>query len=155
MMKLTLKRIAKKDSYTIGNLYVNGQFLCNTIEDKDRNLKDSDSLDEIKNIKIPSLTAIPSGTYRITLNVVSPKFYQKDYYKKFCGGRLPRLLGVKGFDGILIHKGTTERDSAGCIIVGDNTVVGKVTNSQNRFEQLYKLLEEVNKKGEDIIITIE
>ena len=154
-MKLTLKRIANKDSYTIGNLYVNGQFLCNTIEDKDRNLKDSDSLDEIKKKKIPSLTAIPSGTYRITLNVVSPKFFQKDYYKKFCGGRLPRLLGVKGFDGILIHKGTTERDSAGCIIVGDNTVVGKVTNSQNRFEQLYKLLEEVNKKGEDIIITIE
>ena len=153
-MKLTLKRIAKKDSYTIGNLYVNGQFLCNTIEDKDRNLKDSDSLDEIKKIKIPSLTAIPSGTYRITLNVVSPKFNQKDYYKKFCGGRLPRLLGVKGFDGILIHKGTTEKDSSGCIIVGDNTIVGKVTNSQVCFEKLYKLLKEANDKGEDISIDI-
>ena len=154
-MKLTLKRIAKKESYTIGNLYADGKFICNTIEDKDRNLKDSDSLEEIKKKKIPSLTAIPSGTYKITLNVVSPKFYQKDYYKRFCQGRLPRLLGVKGFDGILIHKGTTEKDSAGCIIVGDNTVVGKVTNSQQCFEKLYKLLDEANKKGEDISITIE
>lgn len=155
MMILTLKRIFKGESYTIGKLFVDGKFICNTIEDKDRNLKDSDSLEEIKKKKIPSLTAIPSGTYKITLNVVSPKFYQKDYYKRFCQGKVPRLLGVKGFDGILIHKGTTEKDSAGCIIVGNNTIKGKVTNSQQCFEQLYKLLDEANKKGEDISITIE
>lgn len=74
-------------------------------------------------------TAIPTGTYKITLDVVSPKFSQKAYYKAFCGGKLPRLLNVKGFDGILIHKGSNADSSAGCIIVGMNTVVGGVTNS--------------------------
>lgn len=133
-MKLLLDRKYKKATYTIGRLYVNGEFLCNTLEDKDRGLSDEDSLDKIKKIKVPSETAIPTGTYKITLNVVSPSFSKKAYYKNFCGGRLPRLLNVKGFDGILIHKGSTDKDSAGCILVGDNTMVGKVLNSQNRFE---------------------
>ena len=153
-MKLLLDRKYKKATYTIGRLYVNGEFLCNTLEDKDRGLSDEDSLDKIKKIKVPSETAIPTGTYKITLNVVSPSFSKKAYYKNFCGGRLPRLLNVKGFDGILIHKGSTDKDSAGCILVGDNTMVGKVLNSQNRFEQLYKLMNEANKKGEDITIEI-
>lgn len=133
-MKLLLDRKYKKATYTIGRLYVNGEFLCNTLEDKDRGLSDEDSLDKIKKIKVPSETAIPTGTYKITLNVVSPSFSKKAYYKNFCGGRLPRLLGVKGFEGILIHKGNSDKDSAGCILVGDNTMVGKVLNSQNRFE---------------------
>lgn len=153
-MKLLLDRKYKKATYTIGRLYVNGEFLCNTLEDKDRGLSDEDSLDKIKKIKVPSETAIPTGTYKITLNVVSPSFSKKAYYKNFCGGRLPRLLGVKGFEGILIHKGNSDKDSAGCILVGDNTAVGKVYNSQARFEQLYKLMNEANKKGEDITITI-
>lgn len=153
-MKLLLDRKYKKATYTIGRLYVNGEFLCNTLEDKDRGLSDEDSLDKIKKIKVPSETAIPTGTYKITLNVVSPSFSKKVYYKNFCGGRLPRLLGVKGFEGILIHKGNSDKDSAGCILVGDNTMVGKVLNSQNRFEQLYKLMNEANKKGEDITIEI-
>ena len=155
MMILKLKRIAKKNNYTIGKLFVNDKFICNTIEDKDRNLKDSDSLEHIKKTKVYAQTAIPSGTYKITMNVVSPSFSKKAYYKNFCNGKLPRLLNVKGFDGILIHKGVDADSSAGCIIVGDNTIVGKVTNSQARFEQLYQMLDEANKKGEDITITIE
>lgn len=153
-MKLTLNRIAKRDSYTIGKLFVNDKFLCHTIEDKDRGLSDSDTLEKIKKVKVPSYTAIPTGTYKITMNVISPKFSQKVYYKNFCKGKIPRLLNVKGFDGILIHRGVNADSTAGCIIVGDNTIVGKVTNSQARFEQLYKLLDEANKKGEDIIMTI-
>ena len=150
-MILNLKRRYKGESYTIGDLYVDGKFLCNTIEDKDRGLKDSDSIDYIKKVKVPSETAIPTGTYQITLDVVSPKFNQKPYYRNFCQGKLPRLLNVKGFEGILIHKGTTERDSAGCIIVGMNTIKGRVTNSQYCFEQLYNLL----KQDKDINIIVE
>ena len=154
MMILKLERIAKKDNYTIGRLYVNGKYFADTIEDKDRGISDTDTLDEIKKKKVYSKTAIPTGTYKITLDVVSPKFSQKEYSKKFCGGKLPRLLNVKGFDGILIHKGVNADSTAGCIIVGKNTVVGAVTNSQYYFEQLYKVLKGAKDKGEQIEIEI-
>ena len=154
VMKLMLDRKYKKDTYTIGRLYCDGQFICNTVEDKDRGISDKDSLDKIKKVKVYAKTAIPTGTYKITLNVVSPKFSQKAYYKSFCKGRLPRLLNVKGFDGILIHKGSNADSSAGCIIVGMNTVVGGVTNSQYYFEKLYKMMLDAKNRGEQIEITI-
>lgn len=139
-MELTLKRIAKKDKYTIGRLYVDGEYICDTIEDKDRGLTQSMSKEEIAKIKVQDQTAIPYGFYEITTKIRSPKFSQKDYYKAYCDGFLPRLLNVKGFDGILIHRGTDQNSSSGCIIVGYNTVVGKVTNSQKAFEKLYHML---------------
>ena len=71
-MKLLLKRIARRDKYTIGKLYIDGKYECDTVEDKDRGLTQNMSLEEIKKIKIPNETAIPTGTYKITLNVVSP-----------------------------------------------------------------------------------
>lgn len=128
-MKITLKRIAKRDTYTIGKLYVNGEWIADTVEDKDRGLTDKDSLDKIKATKVYAKTAIPLGTYKVTMGVISPKFCKKAYYRSFCNGRMPRLLNVKGFDGILIHRGTNADSSAGCIIVGKNTVKGGVTNS--------------------------
>lgn len=67
---------------------------------------------------------------------------------------MPRLLNVKGFDGILIHKGSNANSSAGCIIVGKNTVKGGVTNSQYYFEQLYRVLDEAYTRGEQIVIEI-
>lgn len=146
MKTIELRRIARKSKYTIGKLSVDGKYVCDTIEDKDRGITQNDTLEDIRRVKVKSQTAIPTGTYRVVLNVVSPKFVQKAYYKKYCGGRLPRLLNVPGFDGILIHKGTDQNSSAGCIIVGYNTVVGKVTQSQEAFEKLYELL-----KGDDRI----
>ena len=154
-MKLKLDRKYKKATYSIGKLYVDGVYFCDTVEDKDRGLTDKDSLDKIKTTKVYAKTAIPTGTYKITMGVISPKFSQKPYYKAFCNGKLPRLLNVKGFDGILIHKGSNADSSAGCIIVGKNTVVGGVTNSQFYFEKLYKLLDEAYKKGETIELEIQ
>jgi hypothetical protein len=153
-MKILVKRIAKKATYTIGKMYLDGEFFCNTIEDKDRGLRSDMSLEEIKKIKIPSVTAIPTGTYKITIDVISPKFSKKAAYQ-YIGGKLPRLIGVKGFDGILIHQGTTEKDSAGCLIVGKNTIVGKVTQSQATFRALYAKMKEAKERGEEITITIE
>lgn len=153
-MKILVKRIAKKATYTIGKMYLDGEFFCNTIEDKDRGLHSDMSLEEIKKIKIPSVTAIPTGTYKITIDVISPKFSKKAAYQ-YISGKLPRLIGVKGFDGILIHQGTTEKDSAGCLIVGKNTIVGKVTQSQATFRALYAKMKEAKERGEEITITIE
>ena len=59
-------------------------------------------------------------------------------------------MNVPGFDGILWHRGRTEKDSAGCLILGYNTIKGQVTNSQQAFEKLYKILQEANKNGEKI-----
>ena len=151
-MKLKLKRIYKGDTYTIGHLYAEGNYICDTIEDVDRGLTQDMPDDQIRRAKVKAQTAIPTGTYSITLNVVSQKFKKYSYYEGFCDGKLPRLLNVKGFDGILIHKGNTQNDSAGCIIVGYNKIKGKVVNSQQAFEKLYKILK-LDKNN--ITITIE
>ena len=148
---IVLKRIYKGEDYTIGHIYIDGEYVCDTIEDTDRGLTDQMSEQEIAKIKVANQTAIPTGTYKLTLDVVSPRFIKKPYYYSFCKGKLPRLLKVKGFDGILIHKGNTQKDSSGCIIVGFNKEKGKVINSQDAFEKLYKRLEQSTNKT----ITIE
>ena len=112
------------------------------------------NLDKILELKKPSITAIPRGTYRITLDVYSPKFGNKAFYKEVCDGKLPRLLNVKGFEGILIHAGNTDKDSAGCLLVGVNKVKGQVINSRETFKELYKLLKDKHDKGEKITIKI-
>lgn len=153
-MKISLKRIYTNNKYTIGHLYVDGTYVADTIEDADRGLKDSMTLEEIRAKKIKDKTAIPTGNYKVTMNVMSPKFSKKKYYKDFCGGRLPRIVGVKGFDGVLIHRGTDENSSSGCLIVGYNKEKGKVLNSKEAFEKLYKMLDSANRNGEKIDIKI-
>lgn len=150
-MKILLDRFFKGPKYTVGHLYIDGKYFCDTIEDVDRGLLDSMSLSEIKAKKIPSKTAIPRGTYKITLDVVSPKYSKRDYYIKVCKGKVPRILNVKGFEGILLHTGNTEEDSAGCIILGENKVKGKVINSRVTFEKFYK---ELLKDKDNITIEI-
>lgn len=144
-MELFLKRIAKKENYTIGNLYIDGIWFCNTLEDTDRGLTSSMSVSEILKTKIHGQTAIPAGKYQITLSVKSPKFSEKSFYiENANGGRLPRLLNVPGFSGILLHVGEGAngyRLTQGCILVGKNTIVGGLTNSKETFIELYKKLQ--------------
>ena len=141
-MEILLIRKYKKPTYTVGNLYINGKWIANTLEDVDRNLNSSMSVEQIKAIKKPNETAIPTGTYEVTLDIFSPKFGNKSFYKKTCNGKLPRILNVKGFDGVLIHCGNTNLDTSGCILVGRNLEKGKVLKSQETFEKLYKILKE-------------
>lgn len=154
-MKIILERKWKKETYTIGKLYVNGQFLCNTCEDKDRHLTSDMPLAKIREVKIAAETAIPTGTYRIDMGIISPKYSLKPWYVSNChGARMPRLENVPGFSGILIHPGNTAKDSEGCILVGKNDAVGMVTNSKYWFLQLYNKMYATYKKGENIEITI-
>ena len=146
-MKLELRRVAKKPTYTIGKLYIDGVYFCDTIEDTDRGLTQNMPLKEITKKKVYSKTAIPSGTYEVVLNVVSPKYSQREFYKTNCnGGRVPRLLNVPGFSGVLMHVGNTAADSAGCLLVGKNTKVGMITNSKDTFLRLYKTLKQSKDK---------
>ena len=144
-MHLLLERIFLGETYTVGRLFIDGKYFCDTIEDKVRDLDNEG--------KVYGKTAIPYGTYRIAMDVVSPRFASHKQYRHI-GGKLPRLLDVPHFDGILIHIGTTAEDSSGCILVGQNLAKGKVLNSTITFNNLYATLLRAKAKGEEIKITI-
>lgn len=139
-MRLTLKRLYKLKDYTIGRLYVDGVYFCDTLEDTDRGLTSSMTPWEISCRKVKGKTAIPTGTYFVDMKTVSPKFKLRKWAKPY-GGRVPRLQGVRGFDGILIHPGNTSADTDGCILVGKNKVKGKVVDSVETYTQLFELLD--------------
>ena len=139
--------------YTISNLLVDGLFFCNILEDKDRGLDSKMPLSEIQKIKVRGQTAIPTGSYEITMDVVSPKFKDRSW-AKFCNGKLPRLLNVPGYEGVLIHVGNKPEDTDGCLLPGFNKVKGQVVESTATFQKLYKLMEAAKGKGEKLIIEI-
>lgn len=154
-MKIVIKREVYRETYTIGKLYIDNEFFCWTLEDKDRGLDSDMSLSEIKAIKVMHETAIPTGVYEVVINMVSPKFSAYPFYQEVCGGRLPRLLDVKGFDGILIHIGTNAEHSSGCILVGQNTIKGRLTNGKETFKKLYAMMAKAKDRGEKITLIIE
>lgn len=149
-MKLLLKRIAKMEKYTIGKLYIDGKYFSDTLEDTDRNLTNTMSKDEIAKVKVYGKTAIPTGTYVVDMNTVSPKFGKRSWAQPY-EGKVPRLQDVPGYEGVLIHPGNTADDTSGCILVGRNKVKGQVVESQNTFHSLMNIL----KGDNDITITIE
>ena len=151
-MKLTLKRIARKEGYTIGRLYIDDAYFCDTLEDRERGLEQAMPLDMIKRIKVKGETAIPTGTYELSMRHISPKYSRKKAFA-FTGGVMPRLLNVPGYEGVLIHSGNTAADSEGCILVGENKAVGKVLNSMATFKALWSVLNQ--RKSEPITITVQ
>ena len=106
--------------------------------------------EEIEKIKVYGKTAIPTGTYKVDMNTVSPKFKDRTWAKPYSG-KLPRLLDVKGYSGVLIHVGNKPEDTLGCLLVGENKVKGQVINSTAAFN---RLMTELN-KDKNIEITIE
>lgn len=150
-MKLVLKRINNQDNYCEGKLYIDGIYQCDVIEDVDRGLTNEMSVTEIQSKKVYGETAIPKGTYQITLDVVSPKFKDRSW-ATFCEGKLPRLLDVPGFEGVLIHVGNEASNSLGCLLVGQKTKDGWISNSTQTFKDLYYKLKQAT---DQITITIE
>lgn len=153
-MELKLKRIALRDTYTIGRLYLNGTYFCDTLEDKVRDINKDGDLNDVGEGKVYGKTAIPYGRYEITMKVQSPKYSQRASYA-WCKGYLPRLLKVPHFEGILIHSGNDATHSAGCILVGENKVKGQVINSMATLKRLVPMLKHASDNNEKIWITIE
>lgn len=139
-MKLTLKRIALRPTYTIGKLYIDDVYFCDTIEDTVRDLNKNGKFDNGEK-KIHSKTAIPYGTYEIKWTY-SPRF------KKYT----PQLMNVPSFEGIRIHAGNTSADTEGCLILGKNKQVGKVLNSRDTINKFYPIIKEACSSGK---VTIE
>lgn len=102
-MELVLYRTKFYPTHTIGQLYIDGDFFCFTLEDV---VREEEGV-PVEKWKIKHETAIPMGTYDIKL-VHSPKF----------GVDSPWLQNVPGFTEILIHAGITHKDTSGCILVG-------------------------------------
>lgn len=160
-MKLRLRRIALRDTYTIGKLEVLhlGQWLwlADTCEDKVRDLNKDGDLNDIGECKIMHETAIPYGEYEITMNVKSPKYsnFNKYPWAKEYNGYLPRFLNVDNFEGILIHVGNNAGHTSGCILVGENKVKGKVINSTSTFKRIMReWFIPAKERNEKIIIEI-
>lgn len=139
-MKLTLKRIALRSTYTIGRLYVDGNYFCDTLEDTVRDLNKNGKFDNGEK-KVYAKTAIPYGTYEIKWTY-SPRF------KKYT----PQLMNVPSFEGIRIHAGNTSADTEGCLLLGQNKKVGMVLNSRATINKFYPMIKEACSKGK---VTIE
>ena len=132
---LELNRIAKKPLYTIGRLFVDGKYFCDTLEDRCRDLD--------KEEKVMNGTAIPEGIYEVIVNV-SAKVRRK----------LPLLLDVPHFSGIRIHRGNMDKDTSGCILVGENKQQGRVINSTGYELKLTEMIEKAMLSGEKIVIQV-
>ena len=139
-MKLTLKRIALRSTYTIGRLYVDGNYFCDTLEDTVRDLNKNGKFDNGEK-KVYGKTAIPYGTYEIKWTY-SPRF------KKYT----PQLMNVPSFEGIRIHSGNSSTDTEGCLLLGENKKVGMVINSRATINKFYPLIKKACSKGK---VTIE
>lgn len=139
-MQLILKRLHRASEYTIGKLYVNGVYFCDTLEDTDRELYQITDEWIIKSIKVYGKTCIPYGTYKVILSI-------SNRFKKL----MPEVLNVKGFTGIRIHSGNTHQDTSGCILVGIKNGDGIITKSRKTFNQLMNILRD----NSDITLSIE
>lgn len=126
-MKITIKRLYKTETSTIGELSIDGIFECFTLEDKERD------------VKIKSETAIPKGTYKVIIN-------QSNRFKRL----LPLLLNVPNFEGVRIHSGNTNHDTEGCILVGRTRSKDFIGQSRKAFDKLFKKMQE----SKDITLTI-
>lgn len=134
MLEIKVVRFQFTEESTIGELYLNGTLFAYTLEDVDRGLVSTMTLDEIKSIKIQNETCIPYGNYDIDL-YNSPKH----------GYLVPLLKNVLGFDMVEMHIGNTKKDTDACILVGSSIRVNMVQNSKITFQKLMNEIVKYNK----------
>ena len=128
-MKIELFRIPEwsDDKATVGELFIDGIFFSNTLEDTDRHLENY-SKDEMCSHKIPKQTCIPRGTYEVTIDW-SPHFNRN----------MPHIQNVPCFDGVRIHIGNRPEDTEGCLLVGiyDVHLRDFVSHSKETFDEFF------------------
>jgi len=142
--------------YTVGEFVLDEcGYLCDSLEDEDRGLDQDMPITQIERVKIYGQTAIPKGSYLVDMDTVSPKFKNRTWAKRY-GGKVPRLMNVPGFDGVLIHPFNTPEESLGCIAPGMYAGPGQIKESCKAFYDLmdYYLIP-AHKRGEQIWLTID
>lgn len=142
-MHLKINRIKRGENSTLSAVYVDGRLFCYAVEDTDRGLRSDMPIAEIQAKKVHGATAIPEGEYQV-IDALSPRFKRK----------LPRLVDVPGFAGILIHPGNSHKDTEGCLLPGEHYQASGtdwiVTDSRKAFNRLYPLIQERLQAGEKI-----
>lgn len=142
-MHILIERKWKKETYTIGNCYIDGVFFSNSLEDCDRGLDQHMALSQLKKLKKYGITAIPTGTYDVK-SYFWPK-YRKHY---------PLLIDVPAYTGIMIHGMNNASQSLGCIGLGENKAKGQVLNSEKYIRKITTMVQDAEKRGEKVTITI-
>lgn len=142
-MEILLIRENFTDEYTEGKLFINGVYICDTIEDKDRGLNSSMSEEEILKKKVYGKTCIPYGRYKVVI----------DWSNKY-GKMLIHILNVKCFDGIRIHSLNSAGDSLGCIGPGIKTAPGWVSKSRDTYKVVHSKVDEALTRGDEVHIEI-
>ena len=135
-MEITVKRINKTNDYTIGQMFIDDEYFCDTLEDTVRDLTNTKD-------KIYGRTAIPAGTYPVILDY-------SGHFQKL----LPHILDIPFFSGVRIHSGNDVEDTNGCILVGSYHHAGYITESRATMEKLMKKLRETIDKGDRITLSI-
>lgn len=136
-MNLMVIRDAFMPTTTLGKLFIDGAYFCETLEDCDRKMEDGGK-------KVDGETAIPRGSYVVII----------DYSNRFKRD-MPHVLNVPGFVGIRIHSGNTHEDTEGCILVGKLRLNDKsIGYSRDAFGLLFPRLEAAYERNEDINIEV-
>jgi hypothetical protein len=141
-LKLQLIRVNKQPTYTEGKLiYVNkNEILCDTLEDRIRDIDGNGKLEGPDEQKVYGETAIPFGPYPIEVTY-SPKF-KRD---------MVAVHKVPHFTGIRLHWGRTAAQSLGCPLIGKRTKAGELANS-GMTDKLVQLLLKHGNKGTITIV---
>lgn len=134
---LLLKRIFRGNSYTIGHLYLNGTYICDTLEPVDRDLNRNGRFDDGER-KVWGETAVPNGTYGIEFR------YSPSHSAKHGGVKMPYLTNLTTHTNVMFHVGNTADDTQGCILVGQNKEKGRVINSKATFDRFYRLIKDLH-----------
>lgn len=127
-MIITVDRVKSDNDATLSIISVDKVFECFGLED------------EYREAKVPKETRIPDGLYNIEVRTVGG--FDNRYRKKFGFHRgMLHVVGVPGFDYILVHIGNTEKNTDGCLLVGAGAnTVNELTiqSSKIAYSNLYK-----------------
>ncbi len=123
-------------AFNYGQLFVDGTFFCQTLEDPDHRLEDGGE-------KVKDVTSIPRGRYRVVLSK-SQRF----------GKVMPEVLDVPGFTGVRLHGGNTEADTSGCPLLGAVRTKTGIANCAGVNARLINLLQAAAKRFEDVWLEV-
>lgn len=128
-MKILVQRFHSTKNYTVGLMFIDGVFKCFTLEDEKRD------------VKVYAETRIPAGIYNLSLQAAGSLHTRYKAKFQFHKGML-LLNSVPNFSGIMIHMGNSDKDTAGCLLVGESFCLGcsKITDSQKAYEKIYPLI---------------
>ena len=155
-MNINVKRTARKNTYTIGKVTIDGKYFCDSLEDTDRGVTQIMPFTSTGGAKgywvtpdhgiiekVYGKTAIPTGLYD-ACSYYWPKF--KCY--------VVMLLRVPGFTGILMHNGMTSDHSEGCVLLGKNNIVGRLDGDRIYMDALVARVMAAEKRGEKVTVQI-